>query len=100
MIITGYRFTGSNETCTPTDNRSWTPVVGESAAVLRHELTSVANDGVVPITHEGGVKVTAVRKTVIRTSDGRAWDAHTKLIRSGQDDDAYRRGPLYLHPMA
>ena len=72
-VITGYQFEGSAQLAefdTHGDTRSWTPNVGDAAAVIRHLYQD--SGGVVRIEHEGGVKVTAVHKTVIRTSDGRA----------------------------
>ena len=74
--------------------RSWTPTVGDAAAVIRHLYQD--SGGVVRIEHEGGVKVTAVHKTVIRTSDGRAWNAVTKILRS----DDVRPGTPYLTRMS
>lgn len=96
-VITGHRYAGSTGTCDLSDNRRWTPVTGEAVAVLRHQLHLVDAAGVVPLVHEGGVKVTAVHKTVIRTSDGRSWAADTKVLRVRDADQ--ERGTPYLHPM-
>ena len=96
-VITGYQFEGSTQLAefdTHGDTRSWTPNVGDAAAVIRHLYQD--SGGVVRIEHEGGVKVTAVHKTVIRTSDGRAWNAVTKILRS---DDG-RPGTPYLTRMS